>query len=68
MKVNIFAHLFHVYHGASQTHFVLLWKKSLHGLDPILFVVLHGRVYILRNKALTYIFDVKSPYAFIVKL
>ena len=67
MKVDIFVHLFHVYYGVSQSHFILSWNKSLHGLDTIFFVVPHGCIYVLRNKALTYIFDEKSPYAFIIK-
>ena len=68
MKVDIFVHLFHVYHGVSESHFLLFWNKLLYGLDHIFFVVPNGRIYVMRNKGLTYIFDVKSPYAFIVKL
>ena len=53
MKVDIFVHLLHVYHGVSQSHFVLFWNKSLHGLDPIFFIVPHGSIYVLRNNPLT---------------
>ena len=68
MKVDIFVHLSDAYHGLTQSHFVLFWNKSLHGLEPIFFIVPHGRIYVLSYKAPTYIFDVKSPYALMVKL
>ena len=62
MKVDIFVHLFHVYHSVSQSHSVLSWNKSLHGLGPIFYVEPHGCIYVLKNKALAYIFDVNTPY------
>ena len=68
MKMNIFVHLFHVYQSVSQSHFVLFWNKLLHRLDPIFFVVPHSCIYVLRNKAQAYIYDVKGPYVFIIKL
>ena len=65
---TFFIHPLHVYHGVSQSHFLLFWNESLHDLGPIFFIVPHGRIYVLRNKVLTYIFDVKSSYVFVVKI
>ena len=67
MKVEILVHLFHAHHTLSQSHFVLSWNKSLHGLDPIFFVIPHDCIYIFSNKVLAYIWNMHGPQMFFVK-
>ena len=68
MKVDIFVHLFHVYHGVAKSDLIFLKGKSLYCFDCIFFVIPNRFINILRYKTLTYVLDIDRPQIFTIKI